>query len=64
MKAKPKEKPGAAPAAPKRSRAPKPDNPEQSKRFVEAAREIEADESGEAFRRALKRIVPPKSSRS
>jgi hypothetical protein len=38
----------------------KPDDPEQSKRFVETAREIEADESGEAFQRALERIVPPK----
>lgn len=41
---------------------PKPDDPEQSKRFVETAREIEADESGEAFRRALDKIVPQKSS--
>jgi hypothetical protein len=40
----------------------KPDDPEQSKRFVEAAHEIEADETGEAFRRALEKIVPPKSS--
>jgi hypothetical protein len=41
--------------------SPKPDDPEQSKRFVETAREIEADESGEAFRRAFRKIVPPKS---
>jgi hypothetical protein len=41
-------------------RAPKPDNPEQSKRFVETAREIEADETGEAFRRAFAKIVPTK----
>jgi hypothetical protein len=45
-------------AGPKRQNL-KPDDPEQSKRFVEAAREIEADESGEAFRRALEKIVPP-----
>jgi len=38
----------------------KPDDPEQSKRFVETAREIEADETGEAFRRALEKIVPPR----
>jgi hypothetical protein len=38
----------------------KPDDPAQSKRFVETAREIEADESGEAFRQAFERIVPPK----
>ena len=40
--------------------APKPDDPEQSKRFIEAARQIEADESGEAFRRAFEKIVPSK----
>jgi hypothetical protein len=45
---------------PKR-RTPKPDDPAQSKRFVETAREIEADETGEAFRRALEKIVPPKA---
>jgi hypothetical protein len=56
MRAKTKHKP-----APKRAN-PKPDDPVQSKRFVEAAREIEADESGEAFRRALEKIVPPKTS--
>lgn len=42
--------------------SPKPDDPEQSKRFIEAARQIEADETGEAFRRAFEKIVPPKSS--
>ena len=50
-----KEKPEAKPLQP-----PKPDDPEQSKRFVETAREIEADESGEAFRRAFEKIVPSK----
>jgi hypothetical protein len=38
----------------------KPDDPAQSKRFVETARKIEADETGEAFRRALEKIVPTK----
>jgi hypothetical protein len=46
---------------PKR-RDPKPDDPAQSKRFVETAREIEADESGDLFQRALEKIVPPKGS--
>jgi hypothetical protein len=41
---------------------PKPDDPEQSKRFIETARQMEADESGEAFRRAFEKIVPSKSS--
>jgi hypothetical protein len=40
---------------------PKPDDPEQSKRFIETARQIEADESGDAFRRAFEKIVPQKS---
>lgn len=39
----------------------KPDDPEQSKRFIEAARKIEADETGEAFQRAFEKIVPKKS---
>ncbi len=32
----------------------------QSKRFVEKAKELGADESGEAFERAIKKVVPPK----
>jgi hypothetical protein len=32
------------------------DDPEQSKRFMETAREIGADESGREFRKALKRV--------
>ncbi|AEH88398.1 hypothetical protein Mesop_3961 [Mesorhizobium opportunistum WSM2075] len=31
---------------------------EQSERFKEAARELEVDESGDAFRRALDRVLP------
>lgn len=31
---------------------------EQSERFKEAARELEADESGESFERAIARILP------
>jgi hypothetical protein len=42
----------------------KPDDPEQSKRFVEAAREVEADETGETFRRALDKLLPPRKSSS
>ena len=33
---------------------------EQFKRFVETARELEVDESGEDFERAFKKAVPPK----
>ena len=38
---------------PERKNPPEPDDPEQSKRFIETARQIEADETGEAFRRAF-----------
>ena len=31
----------------------------QRERFIEKAREIEADESGKAFERAFKKIIPP-----
>jgi hypothetical protein len=39
---------------------PKPDDPEQSKRFIDMAREVQADETErgrEAFERTLKKIV-------
>ena len=54
MSMKTKQRPSRKPASQK------PDDPAQSKRFVETAREIEADESGDAFRRAFEKIVPPK----
>jgi hypothetical protein len=34
---------------------------EQSERFKEAARELEADESGSGFEAALRRILPEKN---
>ena len=36
------------------------DNPEQSKRFEETARQLEADETGKAFEKAFGTIAPPK----
>ena len=33
---------------------------EQSKRFIEKAHEIEADESGKAFERGFRKVAPPK----
>jgi len=39
---------------------PKPDDPEQSRRFVEMARELGPDETGEKFDRAFKKIAQPK----
>jgi len=36
---------------------PKPDNPEQFKRFIETAREVGADKPSENFDRVLKRVA-------
>lgn len=36
----------------------KPDDPEQSKRFVETAEEVGADRDDEALERAFKKIAP------
>jgi hypothetical protein len=39
---------------------PPPDDPEQSKRFIEIAREVEADGSKEEFDRAFKKVAKPR----
>ena len=39
---------------------PKPDNPQQSRRFEEKARELGADESGKKFERAMKAVSKKK----
>jgi hypothetical protein len=39
---------------------PSPDDPEQFKRFIDMAREVEADESPDAVDRALRRVIQPK----
>jgi hypothetical protein len=36
---------------------PPPDDPEQSKRFIKAARELGTDETGEAFERVFKKVI-------
>lgn len=41
---------------------PKPDDPAQSKRFIEAAREIEADENDASVDRVLKRMAKDRDS--
>jgi hypothetical protein len=38
----------------------KPDDAEQSKRFIESAEEVGADTDDEALERAFKKIVPQK----
>lgn len=40
----------------------KPDDPEQSKRFIETAEEVGADTDDEALERAFKKIVPDRSN--
>lgn len=42
----------------------KPTRQEQSERFKEAARELEVDESGEAFERSLSRILVERRKRT
>jgi hypothetical protein len=43
---------------------PKPDNPAQYKRFLEAAREAGADESEKAADRAFKKVVSSKKAKT
>jgi hypothetical protein len=46
-----------------RKSKPKPDNPEQFKRFIDTAREVQVDESPEALDRAFGKVVRPAKSR-
>jgi hypothetical protein len=43
--------------------APKPDDPEQSKRFIETAEEVGADADDGALERALKKVADSKESK-
>ena len=45
-----------------RKPAPKPDDPEQFKRFIEMARKVEVDESPGAFDRAFDKVIKPQSA--
>jgi hypothetical protein len=47
--------------AQKSSVKPKQNDPEQSKRFIETARELGAEESPESFEHAFKKVVGNKS---
>jgi hypothetical protein len=47
---------------PARKPKPQPDDPEQYRRFVDMAREVEADETPEALDRAFNKVVPHQSS--
>lgn len=42
---------------------PKPDDEEQSRRFLEVARELGADESGKKFRKSVAAIMKKKKSK-
>lgn len=41
----------------------KPDDPEQSKRFIDSAKAAEADETEKGADKAFKKIVPPSKQR-
>lgn len=43
---------------PKRKPPPKDEKP-QRERFLEAAKDVEAESTGKAFERAVRKIVPP-----
>jgi hypothetical protein len=47
----------------KQAKTAKERNAKQLQRFREAAKELGADESGETFERAFKKIVPPKNAK-
>lgn len=40
------------------NKTPKKDDPEQSKRFIDAAKDLELDESGKKFERAMDTLRP------
>lgn len=40
------------------------DDPEQSKRFIDTAREREADETEEGADKAFKKVIPPNKAHS
>jgi hypothetical protein len=42
-----------------RKLVPEPDDPEESKRFIDTAREVEACEDTKDFERAFKKVVHP-----
>lgn len=54
-------KAAAPPKGKKAKPKPKLSDKEQSERFIEAARELGVDESGEAFDAALTKILPGRS---
>ena len=42
---------------------PKPDDEEQSKKFLETAKLLETDKAGKVFHKALEVLTPPKKTR-
>ena len=46
------------------SKKPKRDDPKQSQAFIDAAKAMGADQSSEAFRAAVKAILPPRAARA
>lgn len=47
----------------KRSRTYAPDNPKQSRKFIEAAKKLGVDEDGKAFKQAMNNLLKPKAKK-
>jgi hypothetical protein len=45
------------------SKKPKPDNPEQSKRFEETAKGLGLKDGGKTFERAMRSLIPAKEKK-
>lgn len=45
-----------------RKPTPKPDDPEESRRFIDTAREVEASEDPKDFERAFEKIMPARKA--
>jgi len=47
-----------------KDKKPRPDDPAESRRFIEAAKKLEADESPQAFDKTFKKVAPsPQNAR-
>ena len=48
----------------RKKKPPKPDNPKQSRKFIEAAKKMGLEGAGEQFEDALKKLLKPKGGSS
>ena len=54
---------GQRPKAKPKRKSPRNTDKEQSERFIETARKLGVDESGDSFENAIKRVVPRREPR-